>query len=706
MWMDSSNKVSQEEVIAPLSHDITGAFSRSGKPITKEKFDPEWLDTLLVTLYVFFICAVDLILFAGSGNLQVFDGSMFPVGEVSVILGGIALFSIIAVVPFHIARVQRMAKHISAALITVLIVYVVFRQFFQYYQQYAVGTYMVPLSVFVAFFLGGVAFAFFEQDKPLYRILFVVAVGVLFLNVYTTYHNNPEHHEFIETRNKQKDTLGAEKRLVYLLLPNLTSYAYISSINTPEALKTRDIIQGFYQKHNFKVYSKAYVPDFVYPENVVRTLNPSSEKSSKQHVMSSQLLDKYWRFYNPKNEYVHLQDNELYDHLKREKYKISAYKSRDIDMCRKMHKYNVSRCVEKVNRPIDLHTHGMSLGARTGVLAMEWLTSMHLFGDISTVYKFINKLVNLNYVPITHIDFSNLYVVDSFKTLDVVFSDMKKDTGKQAYFVFMDLPSNMYVYDEYCRIQDRSQWQSMINMPWVTTDKTAEKQKAYLQQSLCLYGKLEQFLENMEDENMLQDTVVIIQGVSGVHDFKPDSAHTNPLGTFVGDKSVVMAIYDNRMPNKEVDDRLCSANQILAEYLFPNQKCQEHLEGYHSNIADGISKRLTNLTQNIKNITIANFEEWYRNWRKTAGGEIGDALIMKPSQSSANTDDEEDDEFGIDDLHSSKDNAQDSATSAEASENTESTQNAQNTEVKSQPKSKPKAQKLLKGTFKKSPIKK
>ena len=163
--MDSSNKVSQEEVIAPLSHDTTGAFSRSGKPVTKEKFDPEWLDTLLVTLYVFFICAAELILFAGSGNLPVFDGSIFPVGEVSVILGWIALFALVVVVPFHLCKVQRIAKHISAALVTALVVYVVFRQFFQYYQQYAVGAYMVPLSVFVAFILGCITFAFFEQAK-------------------------------------------------------------------------------------------------------------------------------------------------------------------------------------------------------------------------------------------------------------------------------------------------------------------------------------------------------------------------------------------------------------------------------------------------------------------------------------------------------------------------------------------------------------
>lgn len=641
--MDDSNKVKQEEVIAPLSHDTTGAFSRSGKPVTKEKFDPEWFDTLLVALYVFFICAVDLILFAGSGSLPVFENSVFPVGEVSVILGGIIIFSLLVTVPFHLCQVDRIAKHIAAGVVTLLVVYVIFRQFFQYYQLYAIGTYMVPLSVFVAFFLAGVAFALFEQDKILYRVFFVVAVGVLFLNVYTTYHNSSETAKFAEIRNKQKETMGDEKRVVYLMLPNLSSYAYLSTLNTPEALEVRDIIQGFYQKNNFKIFSKAYTPDFSYVDSMVRTFNPSSDKSSKQHIMSSQLLDKYWRFHNPKSEYVHLQNNELYDFLKKNKYQISAYKSRDIDMCRKNHKFNVTRCVEKVNRPINLRNHGMSLGQRTKVLAMEWLTSMHLFGDLSSVYKFINKAVNLNYVPVTHIDFSNLYVVDSYKTLDLVLNDIQKDMGKQAYFVFMDMPSNMYVYDEFCRIKDSSQWQSMVNMPWVRGDTKAEKQTAYLQQTLCLYGKLEQFIENLQENNLLKDTVIVVQGLSGVHDFKSDSTHDNSINTFLGDKSVVMAIYDDKIANKDIDTRLCSTNQILAEYLFPEKKCREHLEGYHINIADGISERLSTLTQKIKESTVEKFEHWYKNWQKgVAGKEVEDILSVAAPQ--------QDDDFGIDDL--------------------------------------------------------
>ena len=642
MWMDSSNKVSQEEVIAPLSHDTTGAFSRSGKPVTKEKFDPEWLDTLLVALYVFFICAAEVILFAGSGNLPVFDGSIFPVGEVSVILGYIILFATAVTVPFHLCKVQRIAKHIAAALVTILVVYIVFRQFFLYYQQYAVGAYMVPLSVFVAIFLGGVSFAFFEQDKPLYRILFVVAIGVLFLNIYTTYHGKSYDQEFVEMRNKQKESDAEGKRFVYLMLPNLSSYAYFSFMNTPEAIKTRDIIQGFYQKHNFKIYSKAYVPDFSFAENIVRSLNPSSDKSSKQHVMPSQLLDQYWRFHNPKSEYIHLQNNELYDYLKKEKYKISAYKSHDIDMCRKMHKYNVSRCVDKVNRPINLREQNVSLGKRTKVFAMEWLNSMHLFGDISTIYKFINKFVNLNNTQLAHIDFNNLYVVNSFKTLDVVLDDIETDSGNQAYFVFMDLPSNLYVYDEFCKLKDPMEWTNMVNMSWTKKDDKAEKQTAFMQQTLCLYGKIEQFMEKLQNENKLKNTVFVIQGISGVHNFKSDSSHDNSVDTFMGDKSVVMAIYDDKIEDKTIDNRLCSASQILAEYLFPEKKCVEHLDGYHVNIADGINTRLTNLTQTIKNVTVEQFDKWYQNWKQ--GISDGNAKsTVAPTKMV-------DEDFGIDDL--------------------------------------------------------
>ena len=667
MWMDTENKVTQEEVISPLSHDVEGAFSRHGERPSEEKKNPLWLDTLLVVLFVTFLYFVDFILFAGSGNLEVFKNSIFPVAEVSVILFIIALIVVLIITPFH---TKKMAKYAVASVLTFCCIYILFRQFFQYHQEFSIGAYMMPLSVFVGIILSCIAFVIFQQEKLLYRVLLVVAAGVLFFNVYFTYYSkNSENHGFEETHNTQIASDNTDEKFIYFLLPNFVSSAYLNSIDDKNASETNDLIQGFYQKNKFKVFSKAYTPEYTYLENMIRSFNPESDKSSKQHTMTTKKLDRYWRFYNLRNEYVFLQNNELYDYFKEHDYQLSAYKSRDIEMCRKRYDYNVDRCIEKVNKPTDLDHTNIPLSTKVGVLTMEWLSSIFSSNNLFNIYNFLHRF-NFDSLPLGGTNFNNLYVLNSIKTFDILAENIRQDKGKQAYFVFVDLPSNMYIYDEYCRIKDQKEWQSMTDMPWENNSNNNKRRDAYLQQTRCLIGQLNRFTEVLKENGLADKTTVVVQGTSGVSDFRKNTEHDNAIDRFIYDRMVNMAIYaPQKIAEKKADtspdERFCATNQILAEFLNPDKKCGEDLTGFHEKTRESLAVRLKELTANAKDDKTKIFDEWYQNWSESADNDEFNTDFLAKAQDAENAKDDEntdtmeavefptediEEDFGIDDL--------------------------------------------------------
>ena len=320
---------------------------------------------------------------------------------------------------------------------------------------------------------------------------------------------------------------------------------------SPTAFKTRKIINGFYQKNKFVVYPKAFAPEESFLQNMVRALNPESKKTGKTHILKTRLLSEYWRFYNIRHEYINLKDNSLYDYFKQKGYMISAYKSRDFDMCHKNHEINVDRCIEKVNQPVNIYDIKLSKISKVNILLMEWIASMRIINNMTSIFSFMSKFVNLQQTPMVGIDYSNLYVVNSIKTFDVLLQNIKEDKGKQAYFVFVDLPSNMYIYNEFCQVKPTDDWYDIASLPWIKYDLTQQRQKAYLQQMRCLYGELEYFVQELRENNLFEDSTIVIQGTSGVNNFQntKDPVFTND---FIANRSINMAIYDKQL-QKHVD---------------------------------------------------------------------------------------------------------------------------------------------------------
>ncbi|MBQ9271806.1 MAG: hypothetical protein IJ218_06050 [Alphaproteobacteria bacterium] len=165
----------------------------------------------------------------------------------------------------------------------------------------------------------------------------------------------------------------------------------------------------------------------------------------------------------------------------------------------------------------------------------------------------------------------------------------------------------------------------MTDMPWDKYKDNTERKKAYIQQTYCLLGQLAHFMDNLQKEGLKDSTTVLIQGTSGVGDFRKDTLHDTATNRFIFDRMVNMAIYQPQTQNNitkaintnnRVDERFCSTNQLLAEYISGKSQCGEDLTGYHEKLRIALRQRIKELTLGFSADKTLEFNNWYDNWKK------------------------------------------------------------------------------------------
>lgn len=91
------------------------------------------------------------------------------------------------------------------------------------------------------------------------------------------------------------------------------------------------------------------------------------------------------------------------------------------------------------------------------LLLGQWLGSMDIFSLNRPLYNVL-KSFNVADVPLVGIDYAKVNALGSVGTLDVVADDIASGRGNRAYFVWMNLPEQGYVYDEFYQLKPVDKW--------------------------------------------------------------------------------------------------------------------------------------------------------------------------------------------------------------------------------------------------------
>lgn len=615
---------------APLNFDRQ-KFERGYKSKPKYCVPPILIATALKILYIFLLLSIDLVLFTGSGNLDIFYGGFLLSSELMILLG---LSLAASTVLMALSAFSKWLQNGICALATFWFVLVLFNQFSQFDNDTFLGNFFagyagdwVPAffyhhsaEIFAIIVASIVLWFLFNANLialAIYNLLFLIAFVGILRNEYCSTRNQ---HDFIELYQSQikNNAQTHGKKFIYMMLPGMSSYKYFAALDTPDAREAEQIAVGFYAKNKFEVFPNAYNKNNNPFMNMVSSLNTFSDDEPENHIMDTMMLYRYWKFFNVSDEYVFLKDNQMFDAFRKSGYKISAYKSRGFDLCHKQHRFNVDRCIEKLNHPVNLYSMNASTLERTQLLLIEWLNSMRFFNNMSGLYQAVKFFSNAEYVPLVGVNYNNLYVINSLKTFDVLADNIKEDKGSQAYFVYADIPSDMFIYDQYCSLKPRSEWITADDLPWVYQDNSSLKRRAYIEQTKCLYGKLQEFLDILAKENLQDKSVLIINGMSGTNNFQSVEAD-NFVNDMIYDKLTTLAIKSPAIKTFKINEEICESNGILRHYLYQDSACHGLNEiNIHFTLKDELVSRLNALSVSQKKALadISVFEKWYADWRR------------------------------------------------------------------------------------------
>ena len=589
-------------------------------------------DWLVKGLIIALLLGINFLLFASAGNFSVFSSDVSISPEVLLILGFI--FALALILMFLISF-SSFVQNVVAAVFVGFFVYIMLGQFalfdkFSFLAYLAepylgndvAANFMTNSDVVAAVMSGLFAFVFFAMAEKKNIAYFMGILVVVFGGIVVDeYFNRNNHQEFKVLYDNSFSKADRGKKFVYIMMPNAASISYLEDMKEVNAdvkkvEKVQNIMLGFFAKNNFKLYQNAFVFNEDPFMNAVRGLNGLSDDKEESFLASAISLDGYWKFKNPNDEYVYLNDNQLYNVFRRAKYKISAYKTRGIDLCGKNGVRNTDRCVEKVNTPISFSSMNLSVLDRAQMLTAQWLQSMGVFNNLETIYTMLKAFTRPDNMPMIGFKFDSLYVVNSPEVLETLAKDIVKDKGNQAYFVLLDMPSNMFVYNEYCKIKPKDQWLHMESLPWVINKNLLNKRTAYLDQSACMYGKLEQFMEYLQKSGVLDETVIVLQGLSGADDLQNVNERLF-VPDFKNKKLVTMAIRDPLKKKFSIGEEVCEASDILNQYLFRKGNCQEMRRLV---VHSGAKKELKGMLGRYKidNQMVekaqASFGDWYKLW--------------------------------------------------------------------------------------------
>lgn len=595
-----------------------------------------WADFLLGAVLSGIFVGIDFTLFAGAGSYSLFTPAQNLTSEAFYIIAAIFAAALIISWLFSFSR---WAQNLVPAAAFGFLIFAVFNQFALFDR----GSFLA--SSLGALFNADLSAVFITSSHIITAVLSAFAMWIFLLRsrrptmayftgivllswagLLSEAYFNPVSRNFktayepYKTAAAAPEKSAASKRFIYLAFPGLGSYAGLNELISVKSgqreynqiIQTaKDSMLGFYANNNFNFYPHAYIDQSNPFLNLTETFNPVNfGKDPSEYTLNNVMLKSFWNFNNISDSKIYLKDNKLFDSFRKNNYELKVYQSRGIETCYVNNELAVSKCVVKANLPMNFTDTSFTTLQKSALLGAQWLESAGLTDDFSVLTPLFKLIASGNNVPAINFKTSQLYVANSFQTLDLILRDINNESSDAAYFAVIDLPSDLYMYDSFCKLKPMADWISS----GAAKDLSAQKQ-AYAEQTACLFGQLENFIQQLAAAGKLDSSVIVLQGLN-----TPKFGTRQPTDTFEKIKTsqtVTMAIHDPLQTNYTIHDELCLAPAILKSYLYKKVPCRpfENLPMVPV-LQKEIAAKFAAETISEAEITAAinNFITWYGGW--------------------------------------------------------------------------------------------
>ena len=574
-------------------------------------------DEFLRILYLFVLISIDLVVFVYSINGELLEDGIINKAFL-VILLGIFLLSSVLILLLSFSKVWQNAL---CAIVTMLVTVVFCNQFmirdldvvfdtFLMYKAEMLGFLtLLPVTWYIGAILGIVVFIlFYSIYGTIFITLVLLIAGGIGIKNYEFIEVSKEDYVTVQEMSK-KAGITKDKNIIYFMLPKFPSYQFLDNVNDDNFKELKNLMLGFYATNKFEVYSNAFVAKSDIMNNVAEIYNQVDYLDTRGINRGYAEYINNWEFIKGDTVYASLENNKLYDNLFEEGYGISTYSMPGFDLCLTKDEMYTHRCVARGLKRVKLYNDKVNLENNVYALLAEWLNSFKFYFLRSTVKILADK----SWIKNIKVLSQNRRISNesAIKVFDKLMSNIEQDNMGHVYMVYVDLPSINYVYDEYCNIKPRKDWMA-INDNNIYAGGITEKRKAYVDQTKCLIGKMQIFIDYMKENKKLVNSDIIIQGVSSARELAEMGG--GRYANFVADNLVGMAIRKSAGPKFVINQGVCLASDF-AKTIIQNKGFCYSVDDMK--IADKELKKLKkSLLENsyMKRYKMINIVSSYRDW--------------------------------------------------------------------------------------------
>ncbi len=594
----------------------------------KRTFGQYIFDLILNTLACAALLAINFTLFVNAGNYNLFASSALINQE------AVLIYTAILALSFVLTFLLSFSKNLQNALpciVTALFVIAIINQFATFEKHSALlillGNFLsenannffyeysfaiIGTTVFLIAFL---LITFLKRSYRLYIVLALFAalawiISEAYFNTSQTYFKTTASSSALRAQN-------SGKTLLFFSFNNLTSPNNLRNLageggKNVEMNKTFNNMLGVLAQNGFVLYPNALMPVEEQPfYNLVKLYNPNENKDPAEFIQNVALQDNYFDFTSLQYDKMRMKASSLYDMLRKKNYNINVYQTRELDTCYTDNKLAVTSCKNKINYPFALNGNNFSLSDKTLLLVAQWLNSTGFVDSLNVPLKFLSYILPVEPLKVRA---NEVYAVNAFRVFDQIADDMDRKKGNQAYFAVIDLPSDNFVYDEFCHFKKMEDWVGEKGETFADTS-LSNKQKAYANQLNCLTGALEYFLRRLDKSGQIGATTIVLTGLDNPQGLLPKEIEYYPK--MQSERQILLAIKPEENYKFSADYTVCRADEILASQLLSQRKCQEFadLETTDKNlekIKEEINKQKFGAT--VITAAKANFNEWFKSW--------------------------------------------------------------------------------------------
>lgn len=584
-----------------------------------------FMDKLMRAIYIFMLFAIDMVMFVYSINGRlVEDGQFNP--AVLYLFGGIFLCAFVLML---LLSFSKDVQNVVCALVTVFVTVLFFYQFALFDVDTFIENWLakkaswltfigiIPAVWLVALSLGAVIFFIFRYSFGLMFVtLVLLAAGIIGVKK-NEFIPQPKG-EYSEVKSLGGAGSNKEGNLIYFMLPKMPSYQFLSSIRDHNIRELRDLMVGFYALNNFEIYPNAFIKNVKSDDTMSNMVDIFNQVDYTSTTSGNRAYSEYvnsWNFIHGGLDYFNLEDNRLYTYLKSQGYGISTYTMPGFNTCITGGNLNTDRCVIKSYKTVSLYDKTKSVEQNIYALLAEWILSLNIrdlkstakmFADMSPIKGFKvtaeNRRVSQEGAPLV---------------IDKVAADFVKDTGGQAYIVYVDMPSDIYIYDEFCNLKPRKEWIALKDNS-LSGGGIDDKRKAYAEQAKCLIGKMQEFMDIVTASHKGENSDIIIQGVSNIRELAGMTG--GRYGNFVKEQLVNLAIRKGKRQKFLINANICLASDFTKTLIRYQDYCYS-IDNMNLKTEEALSLK-QNLINNsvirgskISNIA-ANYVDWLEEYKQ------------------------------------------------------------------------------------------